>query len=108
MTAFCPQCGFNIKADKPVERDGWRIVPGMAFYHGAPVALTASMATILHTLAMAAPDPVRTSVLENRSARGRYGNGSLKVVISELRKRLGDLSPIETVAGFGYRWREND
>lgn len=101
----CPNCGQNLRADEAVERDGWRLTPGMAWLNGVPVKLTLGMAVILHTLATVAPAPVRHDVLANRSSRGIYSTSSLKVTICKMRQILGPLSPIETVFGFGYRWQ---
>ena len=93
-----------MSADVDVERDGWRLSPGMVWRGVVPVKVTGAMADILYTLAVAAPEPVRHEALANRASRGRYSTASLKVTICKLRQILGALSPIETVVGFGYRW----
>jgi DNA-binding response OmpR family regulator len=105
MATFCLNCGYNISKDETVERDGWVLMPGKATHRAAHIDISMGQADILHALADAYPATVSGDALANRSSRGRYSTNSLKSTIFLIRKKLGPLSPIETVRGEGYCWR---
>lgn len=103
---FCPNCGHNLRADATVERGPWAISPDDVRFHGVRTALVGAETIILHTLASAYPRAVNIEVLANRSS-GSGSVASTKVRIVRIREKLGNLCPIETVFGLGYRWSDS-
>lgn len=103
--AFCHHCGANLRADEPIDVDGWRVSTLGAEHNGVLARLTAYEAVILHSIAVAVGRPVAAHIL----AEGIGYDGDhnvVQVLISRLRKRLPGV-PIETVHGRGYRWRRS-
>lgn len=101
--AFCPHCGFNFRADRPIERGPWLITPQEVRFHGVKTALALGECNLLHSLATAYPCPVSAGALADRvTCEGSIG--SLKVRITRIRAKLGEHRVIETVVGVGYRW----
>lgn len=100
---FCPSCGYNLRADQPIERGPWRLLPDEARFHGVRVALVGAETIILYTLAAAAPRAVTHEVLANRSS-GSSSMASTKTRVARIRDKLGDQCPIESEYGIGYRW----
>lgn len=104
MTHYCPHCGTNLTADKPIERDGWELTADFARFAGVPVALTKQQASILYTLA-ATDRPIRTDTISARAGSTMEDTDNwCKQMVCRIRKLLGDRCPIETVPGRGYRW----
>lgn len=102
---FCPHCGYDLRKDILIERDGWSFDPrGVAFYSDKPVRLTPGEFSILHSLAKADGRIVSVDAL-----LGRIGSdGSLQTTVYHVRQHLGELKipdPIENVFARGYRWR---
>jgi DNA-binding response OmpR family regulator len=102
--AFCPSCGFNIRADRPVERGPWLITPQEVRFYGVKTALALGECNLLHSLATAYPCAVSAEALANRASE--VGSiGAMKVRLTRIRAKLGDHHRvIETVVGQGYRW----
>lgn len=104
---FCPSCGYNLVADRPVIADGWMISPTDARYHGAPVALSPQQRIIFHTVAAAKGRTVSREALLNRSSDEECFPNIVNVHVCKIRAKLRQLaipSPIETVWGCGFRW----
>jgi hypothetical protein len=105
---ICPHCGFNLAADRPVERDGWVIYPwGGLSYRGKALRTRASWAGILHALA-ATPGKMTVDALLNRVSDSENPN-TLHSQISQMKRWLAQRDLPFPVEGFrvdgGYRWR---
>lgn len=103
---FCPSCGFNFRADRPVEKGRWRLTPSAAELDGREISVTRSQAGILHALALSAPRPIPAVALGNRVGDAQDPANLVAAQISKMRRVLGGLCPVESVRGRGYRWRE--
>lgn len=99
-TPFCPACGHNLAADAPVHVDGWTLTPTSAERDGVRVHVTTAEAIMLHSIASAGGEPVRSSALSERAGVDSDSN-VVQVLICRLRKKG---APIETQHGAGYRW----
>ena len=107
MTAphFCPSCGFNFDADKPIVRGAWRLTPVAVWRMGERVALTPSEAAVLYAIAAGGGRPVRASAIGERVGIDSENAANLTAVyVSKIRKKLGALSSIGTLRGAGYYW----
>jgi DNA-binding response OmpR family regulator len=107
---ICPHCGFNLVADRPIERDGWVIDPtGQVAFEGAVREVKATWAGILYALA-ATPGSITTDALLNRVSDSENVN-VIAVQVSRLRRWLAEAGfpdPIYSSRGrgnYGYRWR---
>lgn len=100
---FCPSCGFNLRVDTAVEIGPWLIATDEVRFHGVRTALTGHETVILHTLAAAYPRSVTNEALANRCSQNASAS-YLKVCVWRMRQKLGEMCPIETVPGLGYRW----
>ena len=98
---MCPSCGYNLVKDTPVQIDGWTVhLDGLS--HGLQqFPLPGRQGLIPHTLARASGRTVSTEMLIERC--DLRSSGSLKVLVSQMRKRVPGL-PIQGICGRGYRW----
>jgi DNA-binding response OmpR family regulator len=104
---ICPHCGYNLEADKPIERGPWSLSLEAAYYKGARVPLTATQAAILYALARANRYLTAEALMNRVTDTESDDPGNLiGAHIAHIRKRLGSLSPIETGWRRGYRWVE--
>lgn len=109
MSGCCPNCGFNIAADKPLIAGDWTIHPrGAAVWRGIEVTRRFSWVTILHTLAAAEGRVIRGEPLLARISNSE-NNNVLSVQLTRLRsemKRLKVPNPIAVQRGpqGGYWW----
>lgn len=107
MTHFCPSCGFNLRNDEVVERDGFRLDPrGLAEFEGRYIDIPVGYALILHALASNEGRAVSLSTLLSRVSDGDYPQ-FVAVLVCRMRRTLqeaGIPNPIQTVYGRGYRW----
>ena len=110
MTCICPSCGYNLDADKVVERDGWRIDPRVAEveYLGKRHPLCISWVNILHCVCSRS-GPVSAEALLNRISE----SGDVRVItttISRVRRTLRcyglpvPIAGIHRHYGGGYVW----
>lgn len=105
-TPICPHCGYNLERDTPIERDGWFLSPSIARLHGEDFGLSSQQSNILYTLARVGERWMHGDALGNRiSDSADYARDIAAVQICRMRKRLGEITPIETRRGRGYRWR---
>lgn len=104
VSAFCPHCGYNLRADEPIVSGVWRITPYSVEYNGRLIPLTASQNIMLHSIAAAGGEPVKPRVLAERIDSNTDGN-VVQVLMVRIRKALPGV-PIKTVWNAGYRWTE--
>lgn len=97
---FCPMCGHNVAADQPVRLGEWMISPTMVARAGRRIHISPAQNVILHTIASARGDYVRTEALANRA---ECTDDSVAVLVHRLRRNLPDV-PIESAIARGYRW----
>lgn len=102
--ALCPHCGYDLSADKPIERDGLWIDPAtrIATWQGRPVGLPGAQFTLAYALVKAWPAYVPIAALADRI--GYEGDDPANIIanyVSRLRKAG---LPIRTVHGVGYAW----
>lgn len=109
MSGFCPHCGYNLVADKPVARDGWEIDPGNREVRvsGQAIKVHYSWAVILHSLASAgriiSAQTLLARISENENLE------TLRTQVSKLRRHMrehGLQTPIIGHRGLvgGYSW----
>lgn len=107
MANFCPCCGYNIEADRPIDRDGWHIEPsGSVWFRGKFLRMRPAWATILHSIAKKADGCVSRIALLNRVTE-RENDNLLSAHVSHIKRFLAERGialPIESVRGNGYRW----
>lgn len=109
MTAHCPSCGYNLKAETPVSVGPMSFDPrGEVRFHGQRLHLTPAERIILGTLLSQPGKFVSTEVLNIRigtEAESRV----VDTHVSRIRKRLRAIDPgadpIETRSGL-RRWVE--
>lgn len=106
---FCPHCGYNLKRDAVVERDGWRIDPleNAVSFGDKAVRMTRQMVGIMHTLATATR-PTRIAAIANRVSDRDISGESVRVQVLRIRKVLRERNlpcPIATSRGIGYVWQ---
>lgn len=104
MHPYCPSCGFNFERDKPVTLGRWTLEPSHATYDGKPVDLTAMESQILHTIATAKGRPIHSEVIGSRVSYAADPRNLVAVSVLKMRRKLGNICPIVTVRGAGYRW----
>lgn len=111
MTHFCPACGYNLEADQPVERDGWRIIPNVAVWYGDKlVTRRITWSNILHTLAAAPDCRVMPEALLARISDSEVKN-ILASQVSQMRKHFREIAVPDPIAsrvgrgGGGYWWK---
>ena len=105
MTNLCPHCVAENDRLATVEIDGWRLTPNLAVYRAGTLHLTGAEAALLHALATARGNLLSPSMIGKKFSNLEDNSGSVRVIISRLRKKLGESCPIETIRGLGYRWR---
>lgn len=106
--AFCPHCGFDLEASAPIKIGAFemRTPDSDLLVGGGAIHFPTSERIILHTLMLAAPNPVDRLILRERIGTEADGN-VLDVFISRIRARItaaGFEPPIKTVWGVGYAW----
>lgn len=100
---FCPSCGFNFEADKPLSVGPWIVSLGSVTYAGEAIRLTPSERGALYAIAAGKGRPVRGEAIHSRIS-DCADTTIARVTVSNIRRKLGDLCPIVTVWGTGYRW----
>jgi len=105
---YCQNCGHNIGAEKPIDRDGFHIDPnGPITYNGRELKLTKVQRCMLSTLAHSYRRRVSAQMLADRCC---YVEGRLSVVrthLSILRRKLekqGVPVPFRNDWDVGYYW----
>jgi len=109
MTAICPHCQYDLKADTIIERDGFTLDPrGAVTYNGQEIKLTKTQKCILFSLAKANGRRLSSYDLADRCCYydASNANKEFKMHISLLRKRLSHVQcPVQTDHGVGYYWQ---
>lgn len=100
--AFCPHCGYNLKADAPLVSGDWRITPHGLSFKGRPIPLTAYQAIIVHSIASARGRPVKWTALAERIDSDTDTN-STQVLLHRARRAAPGI-PIRTIYRAGYVW----
>ena len=101
---ICPHCGYDLMADRPIERDGLWIDPALriATWNGQPLGLPGATFTIIYSLVKAWPAYVRTTALAERIGyEGDAPDRMVKTYIHRLRKAG---LPIRNITAVGYAW----
>ena len=109
MSAMCPSCGYNLKADEPVEIGDWRIVPREgAFFRDQLAFKRHSWTDVLLALARESGRSVATEMLLARISDSERNN-TLSSQLSQMRRHLkakGIPCPISSKTGrdSSYWW----
>lgn len=104
---MCPHCGFNFEADKPIVVGKWTLWPRYTTWGNGDIGLTPAESGVLYALAKAEGDWVAADAILNRISDSEDRN-IIAVYVNRIRKKLGDLAPIDSDrgrCGRGYRWR---
>lgn len=106
---FCHNCGADIYLDEPIRIDDFSMVGDghPLCYKGKPIKLTHGERMIIWSLLKAYPRHVSKSTLLDRCGSDGLNN-LIQVLVCRIRRNLkvmGIPDPIETVHGFGYRWK---
>lgn len=103
MSGCCPNCGYDLVQDEPIERAGIRMEPYQhPVVRGRRLVLTPAQRTVLWTLLKANGRIIPSSVLNERLDYDG-DNNVVQVLISRIRRVWPGPCPIETVYGSGYR-----
>lgn len=106
MTEFCENCGHRRANTSPVTRGQWVLFPRESRYAGENVPITAQQSALLFELAKV-DRAVCAEILGGWLSPESVDPTMLaRVLVSHIRTRLGDLSPIATRPGAGYVWRD--
>jgi len=109
MTAICPHCQYDLKADEVIKRDGFTLDPrGAVTYNGKEIKLTKAQKCILFSLAKADGRRLSSYDLADRCCyyETAHVSNAIKMHISLLRKRLSGLPcPVQNEHGVGYYWK---
>jgi DNA-binding response OmpR family regulator len=108
MINICPHCGVRSSQPAAVQLDGWRLTPELAVFRSKGLHLTGAEAALLFALGMADGNILTTTILGRQFSELEDNSGSVRVIISRLRKKLGPSCPIETIRGLGYRWQQQE
>lgn len=93
MTAHCPSCGYNLKAEKPVSVGPMFYDPrGEVRFHGQRVKLTPSEHVVLGTLVSEVGRFISADVLMNRLGTEAEGN-VVDVHLCHIRRKLRAIDP---------------
>lgn len=93
-----------LRAKGALRLDGWNLWSSVSELNGETLNLTPAEANILHTLGQAGGNVVTIEDIGLQFSEADNAN-SVRVMIAKIRKKLGHVCPIQTVRGFGYRWR---
>lgn len=111
MTETCPHCGYSLKNDEVIERDGWTLDPrGQAKYRGKILPINKTAARLLHSLAKENGRPIEPDILYERCI-DNDDPYVIYAVIAKLRRKLHELKvpcPIQSRRGrhnSGYWWQ---
>jgi DNA-binding response OmpR family regulator len=95
-----------IESGESVELGSWQLWPHSSIHDGSVLRLTGAEAAVLYALARAPRRVVSPVALGARFSQSENSANSVRVIVARLRRKLGADCPIETIHGFGYRWRE--
>lgn len=112
MTSVCPNCGYDIIKDTPVQRNGFAMhgPSGPLMFGGEVVPLSRAQNNLVWTLIKAAPRPVGRDALLLRTGSEECTGNSVEVQMFRIRAALrkSGLEPldyVETIPRQGYRWK---
>ena len=111
MSTLCPYCGYDLKADEPVQVGPYEMQPygNHLGVNGQKLRLTPSESALAYTLLRAAPRVVtHVALIERLGIDSDNATNVLQVQLSKLRKLFRDVghpSPIMNHWGTGYSWR---
>lgn len=104
---ICPSC-HRAFLDTPAHAEGWTVsLDGKVKRGEREIRVTVQQAALLHMIAAAAPNPVHRDSLRSLINRRSHPN-LVTVQVHKARETLAGAfgaHPIETIHGFGYRWR---
>lgn len=110
-TACCPNCGYDLRADKVIRIDGFTIDPREGvFYGGKKLKLSKTHRSIMHSLAKERGRWLSPEQLANRCTYLVESElkSAINMHILYLRKRLKahDVPvPVKNERGCGYYWQ---
>lgn len=107
--AFCANCGADILLDEPIRIDDFTMIGDgyPLLYRGQPLPLTRGEMIIAWTILKSYPNHVSDDTLKLRTGSESEWNGT-KVLVHRIRRKCtaaGAPDPMETIRGFGYRWK---
>jgi len=107
MSGCCPNCGYDMEVDKPIERDGFIIRPyGDPERDGRSVYFTPNERSALWAIVKAGDVAISYGAIAERQSYEGDSN-HVNVYICRMRAKFlatFGINPIQTVRGRGYRW----
>lgn len=100
---YCPHCGYNLQADKPLEFGPWHLTAELISFNGFNLKLSKTEASIVYTIAAGKGRPISIATIAARTSESENLN-NITVLVHRARRKSNDTLPIETVHGRGYRW----
>jgi len=110
MTPFCHSCGEPVATAEPITIGRWVLSERTTERDGVIVDVTAAQSALLYELARAKGRFVSASYLGDIITDEEVMNpiNVIRVHVSKMRRKLGNLCPIETRIGAGYRWHSGE
>lgn len=106
----CPSCGFNLKNDRLIIKDGFVLDPrGQLFYNARAVKITQTPLRVLYTIAKEDGRPVTYDAIADRACDAHKTDPRtlIKLYVHGLRKQFkaaGIPFPIKNEPCVGYFW----
>lgn len=110
MTPLCHSCGEMVPQSEPIENGRWVLSETSTERDGETLDITAAQSAVLYELARAKGRFVSVSYLGDLITDEETTNPKnvIRVHISKMRRKLGQICPIETKFGAGYRWKSGE
>lgn len=101
--AFCPHCGYNLKADEPLILGPWELYPnGLVLLDKVPIKMTPQQGELVYTVARAGGKIVTREAAGLRLGVPGDIQGHINTLVCRIKKHKE--VPIETVWRSGLRW----
>lgn len=98
----CPHCGHDLTPPQSVQIDGWTVYSTHAVRpDGTRLHMSSSRTIMVHTIAEAHPEPVRSVILADRAG---VKDASVPVLMHRIRALGVPVYGIRGRADGGYRW----
>jgi|GEM_PF-5913712 len=107
---ICPHCGYDLKQDRPIERDGIRLHPAThsVWWQGVRMHLSPAQFTLLNSIVKGTPDVMSVGMLAERIGyEGDDPGNNVNVHIARIRRKLIGI-PIKAIWRRGYAWRPQE
>lgn len=111
MTAapcLCPHCGHDLQREEPLERDGFRYVPGRRVeYDGRSVRLNQTLLAVFGTIMRTTGCVTMAALYERLGSEAEDPSNLMAVYLCRIRSALRAVrapDPFERVYRQGVRW----